>query len=333
MTGAAAQPVGVAVVGVGAMGRVHLEAFATDPRTRVVSVCDAAPDVLADVTRAHPDTTATASIESIVDNAAIDLVSVCLPHRDHVPTAIRLLEAGKWVILEKPVAVDLADARRLLRVTDHYPGRLVVKSYLRHSAPFQHFRRVVTERTIGDPVLAVATFASLRRDADVPEWRLRPELSGGGALLDSGIHLVDVLHWCFGEERAVEALARYDDSGLDLNTVVIMNFEPGPIATVAVTQSSARRGPHYRLELFGLRGRVVVEPDAEGSQSCVTDVDGVLTTVCRTPNWWLLAHRAALSHYVNRFLCGGPLGEPPAEAVANLATIAAAYDLDRPRPV
>ncbi len=240
-----------AVIGLGVMGKVHLSAYATSRRSRVAHVCDADASTCA-AAPVGPAVRRSTSVDAVADDPDVEMVSVCLPHRLHVPVAVQLLEAGKAVVLEKPVAVDLEQAALLLEASAQHPGRLVVKSYLRHSLAFKALRSAVIAGAIGTPRLAVAEFASLRRDADVPMWRLDREQSGGGALLDTGLHLIDILHWCFGLESVVTAVSRLDGHGLDLDTAVVLSFDDrGPLATVNVTQRSQERSPYFRLEVFG----------------------------------------------------------------------------------
>ncbi len=314
--------INVGVIGLGSMGRVHLDAYTASPHAAVRHLCDvdtAAAEALAN------GATVSSTVEAVADDPDVSLVSVCLPHRLHVPTATALLDAGKAVVLEKPVAVDLHEADRLLEVAARYPGKLVVKSYLRHSGPFRALHDAIRDGAVGVPRLAVATFASQRRDASVPAWRLDPAESGGGVVLDTGIHLIDVLHWCFGPERTVLAADRADDRGLDLEGALLMTFEDGPLATLALTQASAGNGLFYQLEIIGSKGRIAVEPAGSDALTCSITVDGSTTVLVEEPDWWSRANTAAVAAYVENLAAGRPLGEPPSDAVANLATVLTAY--------
>jgi predicted dehydrogenase len=317
-------PICVGVIGLGAMGRVHLDAYTASPYAAVRHLCDV--DTAAASAHAPDEhTTVSASVDAVAADPDVALVSVCLPHRLHAPTTITLLEAGKAVVLEKPVAVDLDEADKLLAVAHRHPGRLVVKSYLRHSGPFRVLHDAMRRGAVGVPRLATATFASQRRDESVPAWRLDATESGGGVLLDTGIHLIDVLHWCFGQEHSVMAADRTDERGLDLDAALLMAFENGPFATLALTQASAGNGLVYRLEVVGSSGRVTVEPTAPGTLTCSITVDGTTTVLLDEPDWWGRANTAAVASYVENLAAGRPLGEPPEDAVANLATVLTAY--------
>lgn len=318
------ESIGVGVIGLGAMGRVHLDAYTASPQAAVRHLCDV-DGATASAHASDERTTVSASVDAVAADPDVALVSVCLPHRLHAPTAVTLLESGKAVVLEKPVAVDLDEAEQLLAVARRYPGRLVVKSYLRHSRPFRALRDAVGRGAVGVARLAVATFASQRRDESLPAWRLDAAESGGGVLLDTGIHLIDVLRWCFGRESSVTAADRTDEHGLDLDAAVLMTYADGPVATLALTQASAGNGLVYRLEVVGSSGRVTVEPTAPDTLTCSITVDGTTTVLLDEPGWWGRANTAAVTSYVENLAAGRPLGEPPEDSVANLATVLSAY--------
>ncbi len=321
----------VAVVGVGAMGRIQVDSYLDDDRTAVRGLCDISAEALSEAARRCPEATVTSDLAVIATDTSIDLVSVCLPHVDHVPTATTLLEADKRVVLEKPIAMNCRDAARLLKASSARPGALVVKSYLRHTRSCQLLHAAVADGLIGSPRLVTSSFASLRRDEGVPRWRLRSEESGGGALLDSGIHLIDFLHWTFGTERTVTASLRTDESGIDLDDVVTLEFEHGPLAVITLTQRSNVSGPCFRIEVFGDSGRALVETTPSGEMHFRAEVGTERRPDRIEAGWWLAAHRAALGTYVDRVSRGEPFDEEnPEDAALNVATVDAAYHVAAP---
>ena len=312
------------VIGLGAMGKVHLAAYSTSRHSRVVHVCDIDASACA-AAPVGPSVHRSTAVDAVADDPDVEIVSVCLPHRLHVPVAVQLLEAGKAVVLEKPVAVDLEQAASLLEASGRHPGRLVVKSYLRHSAAFLALRSAVIAGAIGTPRLAVAEFATLRRDADVPMWRLDREQSGGGALLDAGLHLIDILHWCFGPESVVAAVSRFDRQGLDLDTAVVLSFDNcGPLATVNVTQRSRESSPYFRLRVFDSTAASLLNRSRIQRSSAPTSGRRRRSSLLMSTGGATLT-RAAIHSYVESYSLHGRFGEPPEEAVANLATVVAAY--------
>lgn len=306
------------------MGRVHLRCFNELPGIDIRKLCDVSTSALEAARAAAPAAVLSTDVADVAEDPEVDLVSVCLPHVDHVPVASLLLEAGKYVVLEKPIATTMEDASRLLDVAARYPGRLVVKSYLRHSRPLQILREAVRDGTIGTPRLVSATFASFRRDADVPAWRLEPATAGGGALLDVGVHLIDVLHWMLGTEDDVRASLQCDERGMDLDAVVILSFRSGPLAVIGVTQRARVDRPSYRIEALGDGGRAVTETMGDGALRLVIEATGAARSEVVATDWWESAHRAALAAYLGHAMLGEPLGEPPSDAAANVATVDAA---------
>ena len=123
------------------------------------------------------------------------------------------------------------------------------------------------------------------------------------------------------------AADRTDEHGLELDAALLMTFENGPFATLALTQASAGNDLVYRLEVVGSAGRVTVEPKpaAPSTLTCSTTVNGTTTVLLDEPDWWSRANASAVGSYARNLAAGRPLGEPPADAVANLTTVLTAY--------
>ncbi len=109
------EPLGAAVIGLG-VGRRHAEAYAALPETRLVAVCDMNPD-RAQAVAAELGVRALTDPAAVFADPAIQVVSVATPHPSHAPLAIAAARAGKHVIVEKPMTMDLAEADRAIEAT------------------------------------------------------------------------------------------------------------------------------------------------------------------------------------------------------------------------
>jgi UDP-N-acetyl-2-amino-2-deoxyglucuronate dehydrogenase len=318
----------VGVIGLGKMGLVHLDAYRANPDAQVVLAvdCDRARLERAGAIRTSTDITA------VADDPEVECVSVCLPHHLHAPVAGRLLAGGKAVVLEKPIAVTAADAGRLLEAAGPDGRSLVVKSYLRHSAPFVAMHDAVRDGAIGEIRIAVGVMSSHRHAPGTAAWRSQQAASGGGVLIDSAIHLIDVVHWCMGVEEEVTAAQRALAGGdikaggdIEVDGGVLLRYADGRLAMIGATQAGAAgAGVYYRLELVGTGGRIVVL--CQGSRAtCLLATPAAELTIAESGDWWAVANTSALAHYVANFRAGRPLGEHPREAAENLATVLAGY--------
>lgn len=189
----------VGVIGVG-IGKSHLKGYSNVAEAEVVALCDL------DETRARQ-----AASEFNLDNAAIytdhsallenpdiDAVSVCLPNFLHQPIAVDALDAGKHVICEKPLALNAAQAQEIVDAAARNGKNCMVGQVSRFRQDSQYLKQIIGEKQLGD--IYYAHCGVLRRSG-IPGyggWFTTKSKSGGGPLIDLGVHLLDLTWWLAG---------------------------------------------------------------------------------------------------------------------------------------
>lgn len=234
------EPIDVAVIGAGAIGRTHVAKLASAAGMRLSAIVDPLPAaaVLAEFAGVPclPDTDAL--ISSGLARAAI----VATPNETHLPVSEALLRAGLPVLLEKPVAEDLAAALKLIAVADETGIPVLVGHHRRHNPIVRAAHAAIRSGRIGDLVIASVTCSLAKPDSyfDAP-WRRMP--GSGGPLLINLVHEIDLLRHFFGEIASVQAIASNDRRNLAVedSAAVGLTFEKGGIATLVI--SDAATGP------------------------------------------------------------------------------------------
>jgi len=265
MTTVTNQEVGFAILGTGMVADYHRQAIAANAEmgARLVAVghyrqdrfpeigdrfgvpCLSQADLLA-----HPD---------------VDVVCICTPSGQHAEQAITAAAAGKHLLVEKPLAIDLADADAMIAACDRAGVRLGVTLQRRALPLFQNIRQAIEAGDLGDLTLGTITMPYYRPQEyyDQAAWRGTWDLDGGGVLMNQGIHLVDLLVWYLGDPVQVHAQAgtlHHDIKVEDVLTATL-SFAGGVRATITATTSAAPGAPH-RLELYGTRGYIQIEGEA-----------------------------------------------------------------------
>jgi predicted dehydrogenase len=199
-----------------------------------------------------------ATWEELLRDDGIDAVYVATPVHLHAPIAVAAAEAGKHVLCEKPMALDLAECDRMIAAADASGVRLGI-AYYRHFYPvIARIRELLASGAIGAPVVAqINAFEHFDPAPDHPRaWLLDPERSGGGPMFDFGCHRIEVLLDLLGPLASLEStltrvrLAReVEDTGS-----AILRFDAGPVATLTVTHAAAE--PQDTLHLFGSEGSI-----------------------------------------------------------------------------
>lgn len=198
-----------AVVGCGDVSVVHLQAIDALADAVLVGVCDTDP-AAREAAAARYGVPAFADHRQLLAGAQPDVVHISTPHHQHADVAVSCLEAGVAVILEKPLAHTLADARRILIAAEQHPTTKIGVCYQnRYNATVQAMHALVTSGDLGAVTGASATLLWHRTPAyyQAKPWRGRADQSGGGVLINQAIHTLDLVQWLLGEVTAVAGSA------------------------------------------------------------------------------------------------------------------------------
>jgi predicted dehydrogenase len=257
----------VAIVGYGHAGSVfHAPLIAATPGLRVAAIVTSSPHRALLAQSAYPEARILASADIIWRNARdYDLAVVATPNRTHVDIGLAAIGAGLPVVVDKPVAATVADARRLADAAQHANRLVSVFHNARWTIPFLTARRVMASGVLG-PIASLEARLERFRPSPVPgAWRERgdpPE--AGGLLYDLGSHLIDQALELFGLPTHVyaELGRRRPGSQVDDDTFVSLSFAGG--ARAHLWMSYVARLPGPALRLVGLRGTYVkVEADPQ----------------------------------------------------------------------
>jgi UDP-N-acetyl-2-amino-2-deoxyglucuronate dehydrogenase len=203
----------------------------------------------------------------LLADPAVDVVCICTPSGQHAAQAVAAAEAGKHVLVEKPMALGLADADAMIAACDRAGVRLGVVLQRRAEPLFQRIHDAIQAGDLGDLTLGLVTLPYHRPQAyyDQADWRGTWAGDGGGVLMNQGIHLVDLLIWYMGDPLAVQARAGTLHRGIEVEDTLAatLRFANGALATIAATTTAAPGFPH-RIEIYGTRGGIQVEGESAG---------------------------------------------------------------------
>ncbi len=195
--------VNVAVIGLGWPGQRHIEGYLKDPHARLVAICDVSAPLL-ESTQANfgiPD--ALSDYRALLARPDIDAVSICLPNWLHSEVSIAAIEAGKHVLCEKPLANTLAEGERLTATVHAHDRIFMLALNNRFRVEMQALKRIVESGQLGDIYYARAGWLRRRWAGIVRGWFTDKERSGGGPLIDLGVHMLDLTLWLMGNPKAV----------------------------------------------------------------------------------------------------------------------------------
>lgn len=195
-----------------------------------------------------------ASYDALIADPAIDLVYVATPPAFHSATAIKALEAGKNVLVEKPFAMNAGEAGHVLDVAARTGRRVFEAFHYRHHALWHRIVEICRSGALGKIVALDAAFhAPIPKAADEFRWNAR---IGGGALMDLGCYPLQWVRVATGEEPVVESASMRMVDGVDAETAAVLRFPSGAKATVACRMDGAAFAAF--LNITGERGSIKV---------------------------------------------------------------------------
>jgi len=206
------QAVRLGIIGCGfATQSRHLPALRRVREIEVVALCDADPAVLSRVAGEWSVRSRHREPQELIEDPRVEAVAVCTPAVDHVPLAVAALAAQRHVFVEKPLALSLAEADRLVARAATSRWRVLLGFNLRWHRLALRARELLAGDGIGRVRAVRSVFSDpLLKRADLPEWRRR-RAQGGGSLLDKGVHHFDLWRFLLGEE--VETVAAASHAG------------------------------------------------------------------------------------------------------------------------
>lgn len=224
------------LVGCGYISDAHVRGYlALSDRVRVTAVCDVDPDrarACANTLRVDQVYT---DYEAFLADSDVEAVDLCLPHRVHAPATVAAAEAGKHVLVEKPIAPTLEDADAMIRAARQAGVKLMVAHNQRYHPEHRQIRELLDEGAIGQIYCARADHNMDFRPPDSHFIR-RKEAAGGGAMIGYGVHRIDLLRWYVGEISQVAhfQLTKPDRFEGEASAVTIFRFQSGAIGQLAV---------------------------------------------------------------------------------------------------
>jgi scyllo-inositol 2-dehydrogenase (NADP+) len=249
--------IGVGIVGYGLAGRYfHAPFIAAVDGLRVASIVTARPDRQAAARRDHPNAVVVERFEALLDRPDVEVVVVASPNRTHVPFGITALEAGRHVVVDKPIAKEVAEASRLVEAAERAGRVLTVYQNRRFDGDFLTVRSLVDAGTFG-PMDSLESRFEIR----VPlsdAWR-EDAAEAGGPHLDLGAHLVDQALLLFGEAARVygQLDRRRPGSAIDDSVFVAIEHAGGPRSRLWTSLIAAWGEPRFHVR--GLDSEYVKE--------------------------------------------------------------------------
>jgi len=253
--------IGFGIIGLGMIAAKHAQAIKSVPGAKLVAALSSDAAKAADFAARFGGTPYT-DLDAFLADPALQVVNVCVPSGDHARYGVPAALAGKHVMVEKPIEVSLEAADRLIAASRQAGVKLAVISQRRFEPDVQKLKKALDDGLFGQ-LLSADVFIKWWRTQeyyDSADWRGTYKLDGGGALMNQGVHYVDVVQWLVGPVKSVRAITRTAAHKIEVEdlALALLTFENG---AVGLLEASTLHYPGLpeRLEITGQNGTAVLE--------------------------------------------------------------------------
>jgi predicted dehydrogenase len=326
----------VGVIGAGDVAQAaHLPSLTSNPKVEVAAIAD--PDMISARSAAERFNIpkVVADYREIIDDPSIAAVDVCVPHYLHYQITMEALNEGKHVILEKPIAMNLDEADRMIGAAHELGLWLLVDLNQRYLPIHRKVKEFLDDGRLGTPFLvnAVITGNVLRLMNDPYSWKGTWDRAGGGAFFDTGTHVVDLLHYWFGKPTAVTAVLKRlitsQDNKADDNAVVTFEYDDGLVCNIVVSYTVEQEPWSEKKFIYGTNANVSMTNEAAVPLFLIQNGVSQVVEVEHRADWWPWSHDLTLRNFIDVILEGEEPLVTEEDARDALKTVLYAYNSAR----
>ena len=259
----AKKKIGYAVLGLG-IGMAHAEAAAASEHAELVALCDKDEKRLHRAAEQYPDAVCYTDAAALFADPRVDVISICLPSAMHAEYAVRAMEAGKHVLVEKPIDITCEQAARIEEARKRTGKRCGVVVQNRYNLNMYPIKEAIENGRLGQLFLGTFAVKWYREQSyyDHGGWRGTWEMDGGGSLINQSLHTVDLMQWLMGEVESVSSsmdIFAHDIKTEDA-TVSTIRFKSGALGTF-VSTTCAYPGISTEICVYGTKGSIEADAD------------------------------------------------------------------------
>jgi predicted dehydrogenase len=330
---AAHPPLGWGIIGCGRIAPRHAQSIHQVAHAHLVAAADLKANRVEHFAQEY-GCAAYTDYHALLHRADVQVVSVCVPSGLHAQVAIDALQMGKDVLVEKPIAINLADADRMIATAESTGRKLGVVLQNRYNHPLQALRGAIDEGKLGPLHLGNACVRWYRPQSYYEdEWHGTWAMDGG-ALMNQSVHHIDALQWLMGPVASVYAYTATRAHTMEAEDVgvAVVRFVSGALATIEGSTVTWPQNLEGSVAVFGAHGSVKIGGTALNrielwKVAGELEQEAELLTSQRVdpPSVYGYSHREVIRDFVQAVLEDRPPDTPGAEARKSLALVLAIY--------
>lgn len=245
-----------ALIGCGLIGQKR--AASLPPRS-LAWACDLDIERAKAIAHSTPTCRSTSEFSEIMADPSVDAVIVSTLNSSLAPISLSAVRAGKHVLVEKPGALNVTELEQVAHQAEETGAKVRIGYNHRYHPALQKAREIIDSGVLGPLMFMRGRYGHGGRKGYDREWRANPALSGGGELIDQGVHLIDLSGWFLGPFSSVEGHANtlYWDMKVDDNAFLSLKTETGQTAWLHVSCTEWKN--MFSLEIYGRNGKLAID--------------------------------------------------------------------------
>lgn len=339
----------VGIIGTGSISNEHIQAYLKNPRVELYAFCDINPEQLKMMAEKYGVTRTYTDMNDMLALEELDAVSVCTWNSAHAPCTIAALNAGKHVLCEKPMALNTEEARQMKEAAERNGKLLMIGFVRRYGNDCRIMEDFVNSGYFGEIYYAKAT--QLRRNGNPGGWFGDKSRSGGGPLIDLGVHIIDLTRFLMGSPKPVSvygatfqklfnrpniiAQKGYVSSTKgevicnveDLATAMI-RYDNGSVLHFETSFSLNIKEDESKIEFFGTKGGAKLAPELE----MYSEINNYMANITLTNPTSLSfdgLFSAEIDHFIDCILDGKSCKSPAEDGIMLMQILDAVYESAR----
>lgn len=220
----------VAVIGCGTIARsAHLPSYSQNPMADIKYVVDIIPEKAREMAEKYNVPHFVTDYREVLEDKEVDAVSICTPNYTHAPITIDCLKAGKNVLCEKPASVNFELVKNMKEAADRADKILNIGVVNRFNTAVNKIKDIIESGELGKVYHVYCSFRSHRSIPGMGGWFTTKAMSGGGVLIDWGVHFLDLINYCTNPERVLSVSSNiYSELAKKMEDYVFTDMWAGP---------------------------------------------------------------------------------------------------------
>lgn len=337
----------IGVIGVGGVAEAHIGAYRNNPHAELCAFCDVNEELLKKKGEKYGVTHLYTDVEEMVKNEKLDAVSVCTLNCAHAKCTIAALNAGIHVLCEKPMAMCVKEAEEMKAAAEKNGKLLMIGFVRRYDNNMDILQDFMKDGFFGDIYYAKASY--IRRNGNPGGWFCDKSRSGGGPLMDLGVHVIDYVRYALGNPKPVSVYAatfsklgnrsnlktpgdfasadRKPDELCDVEdfATALIRFDNGAVLNVETSFSLHVSEDREVIELYGDKGGAKIDPELK----LYSETNGYMTDInlqAETTLDFNGRFQREIDHFINCVLGNSECRSPAEDGIEVMKILDSAYE-------